>query len=130
MKTIRLLILEDDLEVLSLIMGKLFKIEEKDKSLCFSVAVLSEYSQVETYINGHPEIKYDILILDRDDKVGGSFHVADLKNFDLDKVIAISSVPEYNAQAEKAGVKKVVLKDFSNLELFINNVIEYINHII
>jgi hypothetical protein len=41
-----------------------------------------------------------------------------LKNFDINKVISISSVPQYNEDARKIGVRRVVVKDYQNLENF------------
>src|SRR3989344_669393 len=120
MKTVRILILEDDLETLSIILKKLSLFEkelEVDSSpKDFSVVTLSEYTQVEEYINKNKEFKFDAVLLDRDCKVAGSFHVLNLEKFGADKVISISSVPEYNEQAKKRGVKKVILKDYQYLD--------------
>ena len=91
-----ILILEDDLKTLSKLLAELAKLEE-DQPFYFSLVILTDYIQVEDYINDNPKAKFDIILLDRDCKLAGSFHVLNLEKFGADKVIAISSVPEYNA---------------------------------
>ncbi|KKQ79741.1 MAG: Lon protease [Candidatus Daviesbacteria bacterium GW2011_GWA1_38_7] len=46
--------------------------------------MLSEYTQVEDYINKSKEFKFDIVLLDRDCKAGGSFHVLDIDKIGAD----------------------------------------------
>jgi hypothetical protein len=120
MKNIRVLILEDDLETVEKIFNVLGKIEN-DEKIAFGVTVIPDYIQVEGLINKNPQIKFDILLLDRDCFLGGSFHNINLKNFDIDKVISISSVPAYNDQAKDLGVKRIVSKDYSDLSIFAKN---------
>lgn len=128
MKTIRILILEDDLETLSILLNKLSLLEkefEENSSLKdFSVVTLSEYTQVEEYINKNGKFNFDVVLLDRDCKVGGSFHVLNLEAIGTDKVISISSVPQYNEDAVQRGVKRVVWKDYQNLADFSDKVIK------
>jgi hypothetical protein len=119
------LILEDDLETLENILRILREIEY-EKRISFSATILPDYQKTETYINKNPHIKFDILLLDRDCFLGGSFHVVDLNNFDLDKVISISSLPQYNQVAEEKGIKKTIWKDYSNLSEFANKLKEEI----
>ena len=134
METIRILILEDDLETLSFILKKLHLLEEKlarSGSLKdFSIVTLSEYTQVEDYINKSEEFKFDIVLLDRDCKAGGSFHVLDVERFGADKIISISSIPDYNEEAKARGITRVVHKDFDNLDEFSNKVLSGIKEII
>ncbi len=130
MKTIRILILEDDLETLSLLMSRLAKWEDENKDYDFAITVLSEYFQVEEYINKLTENKFDIVLLDRDCKAGGSFHVLDLEKIDADKIISISSVPEYNEQVKAKGVTRVVYKDYGNLVKFADGVLAQIKSIL
>lgn len=128
MKTIRILVLEDDLETLSILLNKLSlfekELEESTSPKDFSVVTLSEYTQVEEYINKNKEFKFDAVLLDRDCKVGGSFHVLDLEAVGADKIISISSIPQYNEDAVKRGVKRVVWKDYQNLGEFSDKVID------
>lgn len=133
MKTIRLLILEDDLETLSIILKKLSSLEkefeESSSPKDFSVVTLSEYTQVEEYINKNEEFKFDVVLLDRDCKLGGSFHVLNLEAIGADKIISISSIPQYNEDAARRGVKRVVWKDYRNLDNFSDKVIDEIKNL-
>jgi len=117
MKDIRILILEDDLETVEKIFLVLRKIEE-ERGAVFGVTVIPDYIQVKEFINKNPQIKFDLLLLDRDCFLGGSFHEVDLKNFEKNRIISISSVPQYNLNAYKMGIKRVVLKDYQNIEDF------------
>ncbi|MDO8459952.1 MAG: hypothetical protein Q7S74_02495 [Nanoarchaeota archaeon] len=124
-----ILILEDDLKTLSKILSRLAKLEE-DQPFYFSLVVLTDYLQVENYINNNPKAKFDIILLDRDCKLAGSFHVLDLERFGTDKVISISSVPEWNVEAQKRGVTKVILKDYQYLDDFADKVVKQIEEIV
>lgn len=123
MRTVKTLILEDDLKTLSLLLDKLSVLEEQDHSIDFAVTVLSEYTQVEEYVNKKTDNDFDIILLDRDCKAGGSFHVLDFDKFNANKIISISSVPDYNEEAKKHGVSKIVYKDYEDLENFSSGVI-------
>ena len=126
MKTIRLLILEDDLETVSILLKKLCilenELEEGENPKTFSTVVLSEYSMVEEYINRGTHM-FDIVLLDRDDKVGGSFHALDFSKIDQGKIISISSIPDYNEKARQSGAAVAIWKDYDNLEEFADRVV-------
>jgi hypothetical protein len=134
MKLKRLLILEDDIETVSILLDRLARLENEfintDHQISFSLTVLSEYTDVEELINKQNQSKYDIILLDRDCVVAGSFHVLDIEKFGVDKVISISSTPPYNEDAKKRGVTRVVHKDYSNLNVFADSVIEHIKELI
>lgn len=115
-----ILILEDDLRTLSKILDRLSVLED-DQPYQFSTVVLTNYLQVEEYINNNPKASFDMILLDRDCKLGGSFHTADLERLGPEKVIAISSVPKYNEEAKARGVLHVVEKDYKNLDSFADN---------
>ncbi len=129
-----MLILEDDLETLSLILKKLHVLEEKlesgDSPKTFSIITLSEYTQVEEFINKSEKIELDVIRLDRDCKAGGSFHVLDIERCGAEKIISISSIPNYNEDARKRGVKKIIWKDYQNLDDFSDKVILEIQSLI
>jgi hypothetical protein len=72
------------------------------------------------------EDNFDIILLDRDCKAGGSFHVLDLEKYDPEKIIAISTYPEYNVEVVRRGVTKVARKDYESLEEWGDAVIELI----
>ncbi len=112
-----ILILEDDLRTLSKILEKLAVVEE-DQPYEFSMVILTNYLQVEAYINNNPSAVFDMILLDRDCKLGGSFHVLDIERLGPQKVIAISSVPKYNEEARKRGVTRIVAKDYRDLDTF------------
>ena len=124
-----ILILEDNLQVLSKILNKLFVLEQ-DQPYDFSVMVLTNHLQVEEYVNSNPKAQFDIILLDRDCKLNESFHVLDIERFGADKVIAISSVPEYNKEVSLRGVKRVILKDFKDLDAFVNKVIKEVERMV
>ncbi len=127
MKTIRILILEDDLKTLAVIMDSLFVLEEElFGKTDFAVTVFSEYSQVEDYLNQIEGPNFDIILLDRDCKLCGSFHVLNFEKFGRDKIISISSTPQWNEEAEAAGIKRIVPKNYSILENFKNLLIDEI----
>jgi len=48
----------------------------------------------------------------------------------VDKIIAISSVPDINIQLQKRGVNKVVEKDYANLKTFVEEVVGIIEEMI
>ncbi len=118
-----ILILEDNLKVLSRILNRLFELEQ-DQPYDFSVIVLTNHQQVEDYVNTNPKASFDIILLDRDCKLNNSFHVLDIERFGVDKVIAISSVPEYNQEAKQRGVKRIVLKDLQYIDEFAKKVVK------
>ena len=116
-----ILILEDNLKVLSKILDRL-SVLEQNQPCEFSVIVLTNHQQVKDYVNDNPKAKFDIILLDRDCKLNESFHVLNIERFGADKVIAISSIPEYNKEAKQRGVKKVILKDLRNIDEFAKKV--------
>jgi hypothetical protein len=121
MRLIKILILEDDLETISQIFGELAKLENKlvnERGIEISTIVLSESPQVESLINGSPSLDFDIILLDRDCKIGGSFHNLDIQRFGVNKIIGISSVPEYNDELVRQGVTLIIHKDYQNLADF------------
>lgn len=120
-----ILILEDDLKTLSKILYKLALLEE-NQSFDFSTVILSNYLQVQELINKNTNIDFDIILLDRDCKLCGSFHVLDIERFGPEKIISISSVPEYNELAKKRGIKRVIIKDYRFLDEFADKVVKEI----
>lgn len=117
-----ILILEDDIKTLSKILGKLVTLEE-DQPFDFNLIVLTNFQQVEDYINNNPKANFDIALLDRDCKLGRSFHVLNIEKFGPEKVISISSVPEFNKEAKARGVKRSVLKEYIALDKFADKVV-------
>lgn len=107
-----ILILEDDLETLSVIFKVLY-----ETKIDFVPMVLSTYLQVEEILNPS-NLKFDLILLDRDCALGGSFHALDFDKFGKEKIISISSVPVYNQEAKNRGVTNAITKDYQDLESF------------
>jgi hypothetical protein len=129
MKTTRILILEDDLQTLSVIMDGLFELEEELYGKTdFAVTVFSEYTEARDYLNNLEKSEFDIVLLDRDCKLGGSFHILDFEKFGKNKIISISSTPQWNEEAEAAGINRIVPKDYMNLSDFENRLVEEIKN--
>lgn len=124
-----ILILEDNLKILSRIIDCLFELEQ-DQPYDLSVIALTNSKQVEDYVNNNPKAQFDIILLDRDCKLNNSFHILDLEKFGADKVISISSVPEYNKEAKRRGVRKVVLKDLRYIDEFAKKVVREVEQMI
>ena len=124
-----ILILEDNLKVLSKILDRLF-ILEGNQSFELCVMVLTTSSQVDDYINSNPKAKFDIILLDRDCKVGGSFHILDIERFGKEKIIGISSIEEFNNELKQKGIDKIVLKDLKDMDKFAYEVVEEIKYMI
>jgi len=124
-----ILILEDNLKAVSLILTELFDLEN-GQPYDLSVILLTNYKQVEDYVNKNPKADVDIVLIDRDCKLGRSFHVFDIERFGADKVIAISSIPEYNEEVKQRGVERIILKDMANLEGFAEAVAEEVRDMI
>ena len=124
-----ILILEDNLKIVSLLLKELFDLEN-DQPYDLSVILLTNYKQVEDYVNENPKAAFDIVLLDGDCKLNRSFHIFNIEKFGPEKVIAISSIPEYNEDAVRRGVKKVVLKNMQYPEDFAKEVAKEIRSMI
>ena len=127
MQTYKILILEDDIETVSKIMNELHILEEQFSPSDFDITVLSTYESVQKLINPQEKNAYDVILLDRDCKLGGSFHILDIEKFGTDKIISISSTPAWNAQAKARGVTIIVPKNFEDLGGFARNVSAEVN---
>jgi len=134
MKTIRILILEDDLLTLATLLKKIHLLEEElcdsQNSRDIAVTVLSEYMQVEEYLNKTDHIQFDVILLDRDCKACGSFHCLDLDKYGRDKIISISSTPQWNKEAMERGIKRAVHKDYFQIDKSVDRIIEEIKLIL
>lgn len=130
MQTYKILILEDDFEAVSKIMAELYNLEGHFAPYDFDVTVLSTSESVRKLINPQNKDAYDVILLDRDCKIQGSFHDLDIEKFGPEKIISISSTPTWNEEAERRGVTKIVPKSFSELEGFAKNIMEEIKEIL
>jgi len=74
----------------------------------------------------NPKADFDIILLDFDDKLGRSFHALEIERFGPEKIIGISSVPKWNEEARKRGVKRIILKDYAKMDEFADQVVKEI----
>lgn len=125
LKSIHVLVLEDDLKTLSVIMDVLARQEQELKNN-FVVTVYSTFRDVENIVNRGTLGNFDIILLDRDCKLGGSFHVLEMEKLDTRRIIAISAIPQYNQDAVLRGVLRVVTKDHDQLDVFAMQLSEHI----
>lgn len=125
MQTIRILILEDDLETLSVLTNRLFLLEKNLINKDIAVTIFSEYTQVENYLN-KDDYDPDLIILDYDCKACGCFHALDFNKFNPEKIIAISTQPEYNLKVIEKGAIEC-RKDLSRLNEWGDKVIDLIS---
>lgn len=121
MKILRILILEDDLETVYKLVECLNSLQNT-LNLDIGTTVLSDYYQVEDYLNKAEKNVFDVVLLDRDCFSGGSFHVLDFSKYPIEKIIGISSTPPYNEELKEKGVSRIVHKDYQNLDRFIEEV--------
>lgn len=133
-KIIKILILEDDINALAHILRKLGKLKDKlvseEPYIDFSVTILPEVYMVNKYINKDLSINFDMVLLDRDSKDKKSFHSLKFERYDPNKIVAISAVSKYNRMLRSKGIKRIVKKDYKNLNLFSERVIRNIKEII
>ncbi len=117
-KLFSILVLEDDLEVGGRLLLALHRVEPFLAPYDFDLTLLSTSDAVKQLINAHPERQFDVILLDRDCKMNASFHVLDLKHFDANNIISISSTPMWNHEARSNGILHCVPKSFSDLTGF------------
>ncbi len=130
MQTYKILILEDDFEAVSKIMAELYNLEGYFAPIDFDVTVLSTYESVEKLVNPQNADAYDVILLDRDCKLAGSFHILDMEKFGVHKIISISSTPTWNEEAKARGVARIVPKSFSDLDGFAKDIMVEIKSIL
>jgi len=125
METKKILILEDNLYALSALMKELGDFEQDllvKYGIDISVTVYSTMHVVKQ-IN---DFSFDVIILDRDDKEGVSFHDLDWDKISTDKVIATSTIPEWNQMLERKGTTHMVRKDFLALDEWAKEVVQHV----
>lgn len=130
MRLVRILILEDDLETISLLTQSLVALQKRFTELDLAVTIMAEYTQVEQYLNAANEDIFDIILLDRDCKACGSFHCLDFDKYSVEKIIGISSVPPYNQELRARGVSRIVDKDYQQLDIFIRKLQPYLEELL
>lgn len=121
--TKKILILEDNLYALSALLKAFGDLEQELLTRYGSDIAVTVHSTMHV-LKSEPKESYDVIILDRDDKEGVSFHDLEWDELKTDTVIGISTIDEWNQVLERMGVQHIVRKDFLELENWANNVAE------
>ena len=129
-KLFRLLLLEDDLEVVGKLMLALHRIEPHLAPYDLDVTHLCTSDAVEELVNLHPARIYDIALMDRDCKAARSFHVLNPQRIRDNNIISISSTPMWNQEAQSNGVSHIEPKSFSDLDAFAERVAARVSNIL
>lgn len=129
---IAILVLEDNLYALSALMEQLGNLEQDliERGRDMTVVVYPTSQFIETEVNDKNSQDYDVIILDRDDKQGTSYHVLDIDKFGPQKVIAVSTLSQWNNLLKKRGVNRIVRKNFLDLENWAREVVRHASEII
>ncbi len=110
------LILEDNPRVLTRIAMVLERLSGS-LGIVFRPVSFPTYREAQDYLDMHGR-SFDLILLDRNDRDGQSYHELGLEREGAGKIISISSVPERNEEAKRRGIRKSVLKDYADLEGF------------
>lgn len=123
------LVLEDNLYAVAALMKQLGILEDilldHGRDLHVTVYPTAEYVELVNISS----VRVDAIVLDRDDKQGGSFHAIDIKKFGPERIIATSAVDEWNRLLAKQGVTRVAQKDFLDLDAWAQEVVKHIREI-
>lgn len=123
------LILEDNLYAVAALAKQLGILEDvlldHGRDLHVTVYPVAEYIELVNVSS----VRVDVIVLDRDDKEGGSFHTIDIKKFGPERIIATSAVDEWNRLLTKQGVTHVAQKDYLDLEAWAQQVVKHIREI-
>lgn len=124
-----ILILEDNLYAVAALMKQLGILEDTllDHGRDLHVTVYPTADYVE--LVNLSSIRVDAIVLDRDDKQGGSFHAIDIKKFGPERIIATSAVDEWNRLLAKQGITRIVQKDYLDLDAWAQAVVKNIREI-
>lgn len=114
-----ILILEDNPMMLSGIAYLLQQIGE-EHSIRFVPTTFPTVREAYAFLHAHTQ-EFDIVLLDKNDKIGESFHTLDLERLGVGKIISISSVPDSNEDAKKRGITKVAQKFYDEPDRFLND---------
>lgn len=133
----KILILEDDVKTVAILADKLADFFIKNEStkevekIHFDMTVIGDSGKAKIFIDSCEDGDFDCILLDRDCALGDSFHRADIGKFNPNKIISISSVPEFNQAAhERFGINKQVEKNYGDLEDFAEKVMNSIKEIL
>lgn len=128
-RTKKVLILEDNFQVLSRLLHALHTLEGESE-YDFELMILTSSQQVSEYLDNGKGHNFDIVLIDRDCKIHQSFHILDIETIGTSRVIGISSISSYNDDLKKRGVTRIVEKDLSDIDGFVERVIEQIKEML
>lgn len=129
METKKVLILEDNLYALSALLKALGDFEQ-ELMVKYGVDIaVTVYSTMQDN-RQLPDLDLDVIILDRDDKVGASFHDLHWNKIKVGTVIATSTIPEWNEMLARKGATHIVRKDFLDLDTWAEEVVTHVKGII
>lgn len=111
-----ILILEDNPMVLAHIAYLLQRLES-EVSVRFIPVSFPTVEEAHAYLTDTGDA-FDIVLLDRNDKSGNSYHTLDLEKIGVQNIISISSVPRNNEEARQRGVTRVVEKQYEHMDAF------------
>ncbi|MEX0934399.1 MAG: hypothetical protein WDZ42_01215 [Candidatus Saccharimonadales bacterium] len=123
------LILEDLLEVQAVLIKELASLENELEEMLL-VTTYSSPEDVVNIINYQSADTYDVIILDRNAKSGGSFHELDIEKFGAEKIISTSSMPHLNEKIKERGVYTSVDKNLGDLSHFAKQVVNEVRKIL
>lgn len=115
--TISILILEDNDTALAVIRNVLHEISG-ERGVVFEKFQFSTYMEAWEFLEHNPEKRFDLILLDRNDAAGESFHQLPLEDLGAEKIISISSVPWHNEAVRNRGVQRTVHKDYADPDAF------------
>lgn len=128
METKKVLIFEDNLYALSALLKALGDFEQElmvKYGVDIAVTIFST-SQDSKHL---PDIEFDVIILDHDDKVGESFHNLDWDIINVETVIVTSTIPEWNHMLVRKGATHIVRKDYLDLAAWSKEVVTHVKNI-
>lgn len=125
METKKVLILEDNLYALSALMKALGDFEQ-DLLVKYGVDIAVTVYSTMHVLKQVNDLSFDVIILDRDDKEGVSFHDLDWDKIRTDTIIATSTIPEWNQMLERKGTTHIVRKDFLDLDTWAKEVVQHV----
>lgn len=128
METKKVLIFEDNLYALSALLKSLGDFEQElmvKYGVDIAVTVFSTIQDNRQL----PDIDFDVIILDRDDKVGESFHDLQWDKVKVGAVIATSTIPEWNHMLARKGATHIVRKDYLDLDAWSKEVVRHVEDI-
>lgn len=113
----KVLILEDNPRILSILLDKIAQIEE-ESGFKIAVFVVSQGEKVSLFQENLEKDEFDAILLDRYSRDEMDFHRAVMGKINPKKTISISSMPQANQEAKEVGVDYIVEKNYLEIKIF------------